>query len=66
MIYSPDPHLVEEVNKHTNLWRQGDAVELGAITWLAIPRYALTSQSANPDSSCLGGRSRGKCVRVAF
>lgn len=46
MEFSPDIDLVQEINDHTTSWRQGDIVELGAISWFALPRLALTSQSA--------------------
>lgn len=46
MEFSPDIDLVESINDHTISWRQGDIVELGAVSWFALPRLALTSQSA--------------------
>ena len=46
MEFSPDNSLVDRVDNHTQLWRQGDIVELGALAWFAEPRLALTSQSA--------------------
>ena len=46
MEFSPDTSLVNLVDNHTQLWRQGDIVELGALAWFAEPRLALTSQSA--------------------
>lgn len=46
MEFSPDIDLVQKINNHTRSWCQGDIVELGAISWFALPRLALTSQSA--------------------
>ena len=53
MEFSPSNALVERLNAHTQLWRQGDIVELGAFVWLAEPQLALTSQSAMIDNKGL-------------
>ena len=45
--------LVERVNSHTLLWRQGDIIGSGALAWIARPREPLTPESAQAQGSGL-------------
>ena len=47
MTFTPEHALVQRVNAGLQSRRQGDVLELDALTWMAIPRSALTAEAAD-------------------
>lgn len=65
MAFVPDVALVEQVNSRARGWRQGDAIPVDAVVWIANPESPLTEQAEEADglgASCLLAEATGLVV----
>ena len=53
MTYCPDAALVHRLNDHLQSWRQGDLVQPGVFSWMAMPQEALTARAAEAGGDSL-------------
>ena len=53
MTYCPDAALVDRLNDQLQSWRQGDIVQPGVLSWMAMPQDALTARAAETEGDSL-------------